>query len=97
MAKIDDDSIISEVGLEHFYRNVETQDLINNNNYKMTFKTELKSFAITFVVSFALVLVAQIDQLSLETIADGTIMGVLFGAVRAGVKGILELVIAKFS
>lgn len=36
MAKIDDDSIISEVGLEHFYRNVETQDLIKNNNYKMT-------------------------------------------------------------
>jgi len=68
---------------------------IKNNNLSM--KEHIKSFAITFFVSFAIVLVAQIDTLSLETVKDGTVVGVLFGAVRAGVKGVLELVIAKFS
>jgi len=92
-----DDSII-ELGLSAFLEESSSREFpIKNNNYQMTFKTELKSFLITFVVSFAIVLVAQIDALSLETIKDGTILGVLFGAVRAGVKGVLELVIAKFS
>lgn len=92
-----DDNII-ELGLSAFVSDQTHGEFpIKNNNYQMTFKTELKSFLITFAVSFAIVLVAQIDALSLETIKDGTILGVIFGAVRAGVKGVLELVIAKFS
>jgi hypothetical protein len=72
-----------------------TYSSINNNNLSM--KSHIKSFVITFVVAFAVVLVADIDVLTLDTIKDGTIFGVLFAGIRAGVKGVLELVIAKFS
>lgn len=60
-------------------------------------KKEIKSFAITFVVSVALVLVAQIDNITMETFESGAIFGILFGAIIAGVKGVLELIIAYFS
>lgn len=83
-----DDEIISQVGLmSHF----------NSNLKLMTLKTELKSFLITFVVSVAMVLVSQIDHISLDTFKDGTVFGILFGALRAGVKAVLELLIVSFS
>ncbi len=70
---------------------------INNNSLKMNFKTELKSFVITFTVAVCLVLIANWDNVTLETIKDGSIYGILFGAARAGLKGVIELLIAKLS
>lgn len=71
-------------------------DLIITNK-QSNMREHLKSFGITFIVAFAIVLVAQIDSLGLETIKDGTIWGIIFAAVRAGVKGVLELIISTFS
>lgn len=67
------------------------------SNRKITLKEHLKSFVITFVAGFAMVLVADIDNVSLETIKDGSSIGLLFGAIRAGVKAVLQLVITRFS
>ncbi len=57
----------------------------------------IKSALITFFVSFAIVLVAQIDTFTPESFIDGTVVGVIFVAVRAGVKALLELFLATFT
>lgn len=54
-------------------------------------KEHIKSALITFFVAFALVLVASIDTFTLESFKDGTVVGVIFVAVRAGIKALLEL------
>jgi len=74
-----------------------SQEHINSKNYKMNLKTELKSFFITFVVGVSMTLLASWGDITLETFKDGTIFAVFFGALRAGVKNILEMVIVKFS
>jgi hypothetical protein len=57
---------------------------------KSNVKRYLISSLVTFLTGFALVLVAQIDSLSLESFKDGALAGVLFSALRAGIKGVLE-------
>lgn len=51
----------------------------------------IKSALITFFVSFAIVMVAEIDTFTTDSFIDGTVIGVVFVAVRAGVKALLEL------
>ena len=63
----------------------------------MTLHEQLKSFAITFVLGFAVVLVTDIDHITLSSFKDGAIVGILFGALRGGMKGVLELFITTFS
>jgi hypothetical protein len=92
----DDDDIISGVAFSASLQECKDRKCSINNN-QLTMNNHIKSFVITFVVSCALVLVAQIDNISLATFKDGAILGILFGVVRAGVKGVLELLIAKFS
>ena len=53
------------------------------------------SSLITFVTGFAIVFVKDIDTLTLETLKDGAIVGLLFSACRAGFKAVLEFLIAK--
>jgi len=48
------------------------------------------STLVTFLTGFCMVLVAQIDQITLASFADGTLVGVVFAAVRAGVKAVME-------
>lgn len=57
----------------------------------------LKSALITFFVAFAIVIVPQIDNLSTESFSDGTLVGLLFVAIRGGVKALLELFITNQS
>ena len=91
-----DDSIIDYIPISAFdVDNISQRKVINNNNLSM--KEHIKSFVITFVAGFAIVLVSQINDITLETISSGAIWGVLFGAVRAGFKGVLELFIALYS
>lgn len=72
--------------------------IINNTRkLNMTKGEHLKSFIITFLVAFAMVVVANIDTLSTTTFESGAILGLLAGAIRAGVKGVLELFIAIYS
>ena len=60
-------------------------------------KEHLKSFVITFLVAFAVYLTPELGNITLASVENGALYAVLFGAVRAGVKGILELFISKYS
>lgn len=58
---------------------------------------EIKSFVITFLVTFFMIIHSQIDNFTLEAFKNGAYWGVIFGAVRAGLKAVIELFIAMFS
>lgn len=64
---------------------------------KFSWKAEGKSFLITFAVGMALVLYQEIDTLTFASLKDGALVGVLFGAVRAGFKAVVEMFIALYS
>lgn len=60
-----------------------------------TFKRYLKSSLITFLSAVGIVLLADIDNISLETLKDGSLVGVGFIAIRAGIKAVLELLLNR--
>jgi len=62
-----------------------------------TVKRYLVSSLVTFLTGVALVLVSEIDNITLEALKDGSLVGVLFVAVRAGVKMVLELFLSQFA
>lgn len=62
---------------------------------KQATKRYLISALISFVTGFAIVIVSQIESISLESLRDGSIMGIIFLAVRTGIKGVLELFLAS--
>lgn len=62
-----------------------------------TLKRYLVSSLVTFLTAFCVVLVAQIDNLSLETFKDGSWLGVIFLCGRAGIKAVAEFFIAFFA
>lgn len=62
---------------------------------KNTIKRYAVSSVVSFMAAFSLVMVTEIDNISLETIKDGSFVGVIFLAVRAGLKGVLELFVIK--
>jgi hypothetical protein len=53
------------------------------------------STLVTFLTGFCVVLVAQIDQITPASFADGTFVGVFFAAARAGVKAVVEWYLAS--
>jgi len=57
---------------------------------KNNWKRYLISTAVTFGVGFAIEVVPILDTLTLEGIKDGTLLGLIFAGVRAGVKFVLE-------
>ncbi len=59
-------------------------------------KRFLISAGISFVTGFALVIVAQIDNLSVESLEDGGLIGLIVAGTRTGIKAVAELLIAKF-
>ena len=62
---------------------------------KETLKRYLISSTVTFSTGFCMIMVSEIDNITLESFKDGTVVGVLFTAVRFGIKGLLELVINR--
>ena len=58
-------------------------------------KRHLISAGITFLTGFAVVLLANIDTLTIENLEQGAWLGVGFAAVRAGVKAVLEYFLTK--
>lgn len=62
-----------------------------------SWKKEFKSFVITFLVGFLMVIYAELDNFTLESFKDGAYVGVIIGAIRAGVKSVIELFLALFS
>lgn len=61
-----------------------------------TLKKYLVSTAITFLSGFGLVILASIDNLSIESFENGAIIAIVFSASRAGVKASLEFLLAKY-
>lgn len=55
-----------------------------------TMKRYAISSAVTFLTAVAIVILTNIDHITSQSFTDGTVMGILFVAVRAGVKGVLE-------
>lgn len=59
-------------------------------------KEFIESAVITFLTGFFLILSTQIDTITLESLKDGTLVGLLLAAVRFGLKlaiqGFLEMV-----
>lgn len=60
---------------------------------KKTFKRYAVSSLITFVTTFAIVLLASIDSITLGNLGNGALASLLFTGLRAGVKAVLELLV----
>lgn len=58
-------------------------------------KEHLKSAAITFITGFAFAIIPVIDSISLESLEDGTALAIIFVALRAGIKSLIELFINR--
>jgi hypothetical protein len=61
---------------------------------KQNWKRYLISSGVSFATGFLIVFVAQIDSLTLESLRDGSLIGLLFVAVRAGLKSALEIILS---
>ena len=59
-----------------------------------TLKRWLISTGVTFLAGFSVELLSNWQGVTLDALKDGTIVGIIFLAVRSGVKGILELAVA---
>lgn len=64
---------------------------------KFSWKKELKSFAITFFVGFLLVIYDQLNDFTLESIKSGAYVGAVFGALRSGLKAVIEMFLRLYS
>lgn len=58
---------------------------------------EIKSFIITFVVGFLMVIYSELDNFTLEAFKNGAYLGIVLGGIRAGLKAVIELFLAMFS
>ncbi len=63
---------------------------------KKTTKRYIISAIITFLGGFLSVIVLKIDDLTLNSFKDGTLLGLIFVAVRTGIKAIAEWFLATF-
>jgi hypothetical protein len=48
------------------------------------------STALTFFAGFAIAVIPQLESVSLDSLSDGVIFGVVFSGVRLGIKMVLE-------
>lgn len=55
------------------------------------------STLITFFAGFASVFILAVDDLTLEAVKAGALVGVIFSATRAGFKAVLEAFIAWYA
>ena len=62
---------------------------------KTTLKRYAVSSALTFLTCFSLVILVDIDNITMDSFKDGSFAGLLFVAVRAGIKGLLELFVSS--
>lgn len=58
-------------------------------------KKWLVSSLVTFVTGFSVVLLSEIDTITLDSFKDGAFLGVIFASLRAGVKAVLEYFLVK--
>lgn len=48
------------------------------------------STAITFAAGFLMVVTPEVQQLSVDALQDGTVVGIILAGVRAGLKAVAE-------
>jgi len=60
-----------------------------------THKQWILSTIISFVTGFAVVLLTEIDSITVETIETGAWIGIMIACVRAGVKAVLEAIATR--
>lgn len=62
-----------------------------------TWKRHLRSAGVTFLSGVLVILLANWDSITLESFMDGGALGVLFLAVRGGVKALAEFMLATMA
>jgi hypothetical protein len=58
-------------------------------------KRYLISSAVTFITAFCVAILPSIDTFTLADFKNGVIVGAIFVAFRAGIKAVLESLVAK--
>jgi len=61
---------------------------------KETTKRYIISSVVTFFTAMALVIIADIDSLTMDSIKQGALVGLSFTALRAGIKAVLEYLVS---
>ncbi len=56
----------------------------------------LRSSVVTFIAGMAVEVLPLLNDLTLESVLDGALVGVLFVAVRGGVRAVVAKIVAKF-
>ena len=59
-----------------------------------TTKRYIISSLITFLTGFAIVLLSDWDNITLNSIQDGSIVALIFVALRTGLKGVIEYLLS---
>lgn len=55
------------------------------------------STLVTFLAGFAIVVVPQLDNITLQNFNDGVVVGIVFAGARMGIKMVLELFLAWYN
>jgi hypothetical protein len=64
---------------------------------KTAIKRWILSSIVSFLTGFFLILLTEIDGITLETVRDGSYAGTVFLAFRAGIKAVMELFLMTFN
>lgn len=67
-----------------------TMEAIKNNWKRYTLST-----VVTFLTGFSMVLVQEIDNLTIEALRTGGLLGLLFAGFRAGIKAVAEVFVRE--
>ena len=67
----------------------------SKSNMNQTTKRYLISSAVTFLTAMAVVILANIDNITLQSFQDGSIISIMFVAARGGVKALLEFLVGQ--
>lgn len=71
--------------------------LLSYEKFKSNWERYLWSSAVTFLAGVLTVLLSNWDQLTLQAFKDGSFLGAFFVAIRAGVKAMFELWLARLT
>lgn len=63
---------------------------------KQTIKKYLVSSLLSFLAGFCATILIDINNITPDSFRDGTIWGILFLAVRTGIKGLIEWFLVTF-